>query len=274
MKTLDLEKFNPTKAELTILAKKYKNLKIKNIGDKEGYLQVNTARKELSHIRVNIKKAGKALRSEALTFQKAVIAKENELIDIIEPLEIELKEKQKAIDDEKERIKRKESLPERKEKLQEIDVKLKDDDLLLMDDNCFYEYLNGKKQEFLEEKERKIEEAREKIEADKIKIKEAQDKIKLEKQRNIEMEKAKKEAADKAKLEMELKIKKEKEDAEKAKQDDIIREQKEKEKLEKQKKYQTFLKSNNYNEETKNDFIIQREENKITLFKKIDEIKI
>ena len=27
-------------------------------------------------------------------------------------------------------------------------------------------------------------------------------------------------------------------------------------------------------EETKNDFIIQREENKITLFKKIDEIKI
>jgi hypothetical protein len=60
------------------------------------------------------------LRADAITFQKAVIEKERELIGIIEPLEKELKAKEEEIEKQKETERRKESLPQRKEMLTEL----------------------------------------------------------------------------------------------------------------------------------------------------------
>ena len=102
-----IEKFNPTKSELLLMADKYKNLTIKNIDDKEGYMAVYQARLELKKARVNLKKNGKAAREEALAYQKSVIALENELVGIIEPLEKDLEAKQAVIDKEIEKNKRK-----------------------------------------------------------------------------------------------------------------------------------------------------------------------
>lgn len=73
---------------------------------------------------------------------------------------------------------------------------------------------------------------------------------------------------------MENKIRKEKEDVERIEKERLIKEQEKKEELERQEKYQNFLKKNNYTENNKNDFIIQRKDNKITIFKKVDEIII
>lgn len=162
METLNLEKFSPTKTEIIKLAEKYKDLFIKNIDDIRGYAEVDVARKELKKVRVEIQKTGKLLRSDALAFQKAIIAKENELITIIEPIEIKLQEEQNRIELEKEKIRRQKFLPERKIKLKEINIIVEDDFLLLMNDIRFDEFFNQKKQEFLEEKERKIKEAQEK----------------------------------------------------------------------------------------------------------------
>ena len=78
MEKLDIEKFNPTKAEIVALAEKYKSLTIKGVDDKQGYALVDEARKELKKVRVKIAKDGKLLRSEAVDFQKAVIAKEKD----------------------------------------------------------------------------------------------------------------------------------------------------------------------------------------------------
>lgn len=156
METLNIEKFNPTKAEITALVDKYKGLTITGIDDKAGYEAVHKARMELKAVRVNITKTGKSMREEALKFQKDVIAKEKDLVEMVEPTERDLEAKQKAIDEEKEKIKRKAILPERKEKLDAIGVNYDDDSILLLDENQFTEYYNRMHTEYLEEKERQV----------------------------------------------------------------------------------------------------------------------
>lgn len=281
---LNIEKFSPTKADLTQLAEQSKVLSINGVEDKQGYALVHEARMKLKNARVEITKVGKALRADALSFQRAVIEKEKELIAIIEPVEIELETKQNEIDKEKEMIKRQAILPERQAKLAEIDVVMQDAFILVMDDNQFQEFLNIKKTEFLEEKERQIKAERDKIEADKIRLaeekriedarkeaeKEATEKAirdaeLAKKQAEIDKVNALKEAADKAekdKQEALEKAEKEKQviideqnrkekarlEAERIKaeeEEDRKKAEKEnQEKLEKRKKYQNFLTKN------------------------------
>jgi len=269
---------------------------------------------KLKNTRVQITRQGKAMRVEALKFQKDVIAIEKEFIELIEPVERELEAKQKVIDEEKTKIRRKELLPERKEKLARIDIEVEDDFLLLMDDNRFDEFYNTKNAEHLEAKELKAKERQEereramRVEQDKM----AERERKLEEEKRIEeaKKKAEEEARAKAIKDTELaklnaekeaeeakaKAEKEKADAikaeqEKAKQEKeaLIAEQKRKEeekiKAEKEakqfeaeqiaeEKVQKFLKDNGWSEKNKNDFIIVNEPNKVVLFKKVGELEL
>lgn len=271
---LNIEKFNPTKAQIIKLVSSCKVLEIKGIEDKEGYDNVKSAIVSLRTIRKNIQDTGKSMRADALKFQKDVIAKEREYTDMIEPIEQDLKEKKEYIDDEKEKIKRKDLLPERLEKLQKINVIISNDEILLMDDKEFTTFYNDKNTEFLAEKERLIQEEKDKIEIEKKELERAK-----------ELEEAKKKAAEEAIEEEKYRAAKQKEIEEQGIANEnarIARENEEKEKAEKaalekkekNKKYVNWLSKNGYNEENKVEFHIIREGDKFTLYKKLDSIII
>lgn len=294
---LNIEKFSPKKAELLEVSKKYLFLEIKGIDDKQGYMVVGEARKDLKRKRVEIQKTGKELRTEAIAFQKAVIQLENELVAIIEPVEIGLKEMQDKIDLEKEKLQRLELLPERKERLAKIGVVIDDNFILVMDGNKFEQYFNEKNAEFLAGKERLIMEEKNKLaEAQRIEEAKKQARIEAEQRAKQELENAKQkaeferqealrkveaekqEALRKAEAEKQVIIdeqnRKEKarievENLKKQQEAEKIRLEKETQaKLEKQKKYQKFLKDNNYNEDE--DYLLNKE-NKVILMRKIAE---
>jgi len=300
---LNLEKFSPQKAELQTLANKYKTLEIDGVDDVSGYEIVNTARKDLAKKRSNITNTGKDLRREALDFQKAVIIVEKELIEIIQPIELELKAKQEAIDEEKKRFIRLAALPSRRTKVAEIPgLEVSDDELMGMESEEFTEWFEGKKAEYLAEEERKLEEERQRVAREK-EIAEAKKQAKEEAERAAE-EEAKRKAAEVKEREKKLKeeaeeaqkraVEKAKRKAEKEKQDlieeqkrkdqereaEAIRAQKEEEALEEAKakesarieklqKYQKFLTDNGYTKTTKSEFHLEKTETEITLYKKI-----
>lgn len=163
MENLNIEKFNPTIAELTSLSTKYQGLTIAGVEDKDGYAAVDAARKELKKVRVQIQKTGKEMRSEALAFQKAVIAKEDEYVAMIEPLEKELAAKQKAIDDEQEKLDRVKLLPVRRKRLADYHLIEDDEVLLSMDSMQFDTYANQKIAAVLAEREKELAEKERKL---------------------------------------------------------------------------------------------------------------
>ncbi len=272
MENLDIEKFNPTKAEITSLVEQYKDLSITGVDDKNGYEAVHKARMALKTVRVNITKTGKSMREEALAFQKLVISKEKELIEMVEPTERELEAKQKAIDEEKEKIKRVALLPERRQMLAEIRVEIDDEFLLLQNETQFTEYFNARKTEFLEEKERLMRLEQEKIEAEKRAIEEAKMVQEREAQRQVELEHARKEAAEKAVIDEQRKAQEKIEQQKKDEENRIANEEAEQKKLESQKKYQDFLSKHDFQEN--DNFHIERVGNRVMLYKKVGEIII
>lgn len=77
--------FVERKAELAELATK--SQRIVEITNPAGYQECHAARMVLKNTRVDIQKAGKEAREDATKFSKAVIAKEKELVDMIQPEE-------------------------------------------------------------------------------------------------------------------------------------------------------------------------------------------
>lgn len=286
MEILSLEKFNPKKAELETISNKFKGLVIKGIDDVDGYKQVDEARKTLKKQRVEIEKQGKEFRAEAIKFQKEVIAYEKELVAIIEPIEIDLQDKQNTIDLEKHKIKMLTLLPDRKERLLTIEVEVDNDIILAMNSEEFESFFNDRKSEYLTAKELKLKEVQDKLDEEK-RNKEIADRARLEAEeqakREIELSKQKaeldkQEALRKVEAEKQAIIdennRKEKERLEaeeknKAEELEKIRIEKEnQDKLERQEKYQKFLKDNNYNE--KEDYLLNKE-NKVILMRKVAE---
>jgi len=104
----ELKKFEIDEAGLISTAGKYKNLKIEDVNDKVGLSAVRTARLELKDIRVDISKKAKKIRESAVRFQKAVIAREAELIELVEPTERLLEAEEDRIMLEKKRIREEE----------------------------------------------------------------------------------------------------------------------------------------------------------------------
>lgn len=112
-----------TEGSLYSLAASYQNLTVNGVDDKEGLKAVESARKELKKKRVEIKKISEELRDSAVKFQKAVIAREKELIAYIEPQELRLMAIEDAIWEEKENI-RKENERKESERIQNMLDKL------------------------------------------------------------------------------------------------------------------------------------------------------
>ena len=198
MPQFTLEKFNPTVAELTTLAEKYRWLKIKDVDDKEWYKLVKDAQLELRDKRVYIVKTLKNFRQEAIDFQKSVLWQEKDLIAIIDETESKLKAERKRIDDEVEIEKRKKLIPERRAILDEKWLDATDDQLSLFTDLEFNRYV-------LIEEEKKMEIAKFEMEKEKAKLEE--DKAKL--QREKEDERIRKEASEKAIADTEKRLKQE-----------------------------------------------------------------
>ncbi len=146
METLNIEKFDPTVADLNNLVAITSQIVVTDITDKGQLEAVKQNRIALRDARVSITKKGKELREGALAFQKAVIAKEKELIAIIEPEEERLKAIEEEVKVKKIRAERMAILPQRKERLNSIgdgvDYSDKDELLLGMDDAEFDAYYN------------------------------------------------------------------------------------------------------------------------------------
>lgn len=177
---LDIEEFNPTVAELNKLAEEARTVTVTDFTDEEQLKLVKKVRIGLRNARVLVEKRGKEMRADAVIFQKAVIGKEKELIEIISPEEDRLQ----GLEDEAQRLadleQRKLALPIRREKLDAIKDGIADTDeeLLAMDAPAFQEYLNrriGNKNEVdrlaneKRQNELKEEEQRREKEAEEIK---------------------------------------------------------------------------------------------------------
>jgi uncharacterized protein YifE (UPF0438 family) len=136
---LEIEKFSPTKAELTKLLEASKALELPDLFDEAQLRKVKDARINLRDARIDITKTGKALREDALKFQKAVITKEKEFVAIIEPEENRLADLEEAAAKAVQRKARVEVLPRRKERIAAIadGMSETDDHLLDMDDPTF-----------------------------------------------------------------------------------------------------------------------------------------
>lgn len=197
MENLNIEQFSPKKAELIALADSYKNLDIKGVDDKDGYAAVDAARKELKRHRVHVTKQGKALRQEALQFQKKVISLEKELIAIIDPVESMMIDKQEKIDQLILAKAREEQLPYRREKLASIGVSVEDSLLVVLNDLAFMEFFNQKHTEKIAEEQAKIESERAAL---------AKESARLEEEKRIELarQEAAAAAAKQAKLDAEV----------------------------------------------------------------------
>lgn len=82
-----LAKFDPTVAELNEMVDKTRGLTVTDLEDPAQLEIVRSSRIVLKNARIKIEKTGKSLREDAVKFQRDVIAKEKELIGIIEPEE-------------------------------------------------------------------------------------------------------------------------------------------------------------------------------------------
>lgn len=280
---LTLDSFSPKKAELVALANDLRPTLSITIVDKKTYDMVHIAQMKLADARIVTEKQGKALREDALSFQRQVLEREKELLAEITPIEEELKAKKKAYNDEQERIKQEEI--NRKERIfndrisqlhaykqSDFDIaKLRD-----MSNELFGKLLDDAKVDFEEaEKVRKAQEesdriAREQFLADQKKLDddkrafEEEQRVARQKQLDIDNEIAQKKRIEDARLQGI------KDAEEKQKRDNLqaeINAREEQARLEKKKKYQEFCNSHWYNEVTKADFRILSEWNTIVLCK-------
>lgn len=100
---------------------KVEHLVIADMNDKEGYEKVKRARLDLGRgIRVPIEKKGKELRADAVAYQKAVIAEESRLVDIVTPAEKKLKQ----MEDEYERLWEEKRLRDEAEQKAKVDSRI------------------------------------------------------------------------------------------------------------------------------------------------------
>jgi len=250
---LNIEKFDPTSAQLNQLAEKSRAIVVKDITDKEAVEVAKRQRLELRGARVAIEKTGKDMRDDANKFAKAVIAKEKELIAIIKPEEERLKDIEEQAKNYEEAERRNAELPKKKEVLNSLGAEMSDEEILALDDFAFDARINAIKAELLDKQ-------REELEAKERAIKEVEE----EKKREEEAEKRAK-----AKLEREQKEEAERKEREaKQAEERKIAEQK---KLEADKKYKEFLSKNNYEEGL---FKIERTEKEVKLYKLVDTLTI
>jgi len=159
----ELDKFDPQIAELQKIADVSSKVLVTDLKDKKQLAFAKAKRIELKSLRVKIEKKGLELRNDANTFNKAVMKKQHEMLDIIVPEEERLSEIEAKAEKIAELEKRKEYLQERKEKLSGIgdSVTISDTDILEMDDVRFFTYFNERTADWNAEQVLKMEEEKE-----------------------------------------------------------------------------------------------------------------
>jgi hypothetical protein len=277
MENLNIEAFNPTKAELARLVETTKKLELPDPFDVEQLVKIGDARKDLKKTRVTIEKTGKAMRDDANKFAKAVIAKEHELIDIIEPEEIRLEKLEEFAAMAKTKREREALLPERKRRIEAIKDGRPlptDEELLEYDGPMFEGYYNTRVYDRNQKQERELAAEREKLDAErreadrKRELAEAEERGRREAQERHE--RAEREAEERRQRE-------ETERAERAERDRLAqeaRERAEREALEADEKYQAFLKEFGWTEETAGLYRIERTETHVALYKHVATLRL
>ncbi len=288
---LNIEKFDPTTAELQSMAEASKQIIITDFEDVAQVKAVHEQRILLKNTRIKIKDKGEELREDAVKFQRAVIAKQKELIAIIEPEEDRLKnleEEATLYAIKQERLRK---LPERRSRLEQEKVgeQLSDEQVNELDDVSFESLItslinariiseNLKKEAELKAKQAEIE-AKEKELKDKELAMQREADAKAQAERDKELaaqrEKERLDAIEQARLDGERQAKEaqaQKEAEEKAKKEREEEEaRKAAAKLEKSKKYKAFLESHGCTDVTKGEFKIFETETGYVLFKRIAE---
>ena len=267
---MDIETLNPNIADLTAMVEESKKIISINFENKEEVEMVKGHRIKLRDARIVIQKKGKEMREDAIAFQKTVIAKEKELIAIVEPEEDRLAALEDEAKKQAEIQSRVPKLPERKNLLKEKDLltdDITDEYLLSLDDGQFnFEYnrrlqaKNEAKEREIADRERKVREAEEKA-AEEARIKEREENARVQERERIEREQRQRdlEAAEK---------KRQAEAAEKQRIED------EKKRLAADKIYQDFLAENGYNEGTKSQFYITKTGDEVKLYKLAGVLKL
>jgi hypothetical protein len=95
-----LIKANVTDAVIKKLEEQYSGMKLKSVDDKENYLQIKEAKKNVRAIGIIIEKTCKAGREDAIKTQKLWLAKEKELLSKIDKVQLPLESEIKKFDDE------------------------------------------------------------------------------------------------------------------------------------------------------------------------------
>ena len=245
-------KFNPTKADLELLVESVEKIKIKDIDDQDNYNKAKDLKKTIAKFRKAIKDRGLELRRESIDYRNQVIKEEKELLAILEPKELELKESIESIDNARKRSERAILMPMRRQMVEDVNGNLTDNEILAMDEQEFAKYhYDMKELREQEAEDKRLEKEREKTR--KAELVEAGKQAKLrERERLAGVEARRKE---RAKLESEEKARIEKED---------------KDKLEKNKVFQKFLKDNNFEGESD---ILKQTETEVRIYRLVNTLK-
>lgn len=207
METLDIQKFDPTVEELSKLAATARAVVVTDINDKAQLDAVSETRKQLKAARVRITKTGKELRDNAVKFQKAVIAKEKELVGIIEPEENRLIEIEEEVERKQHVERMKLLLPVRRKRIADIGYTAyvySDDELNAMDVAEFELAFIGMQKVVNDEVAAKNAADRAELDKEKNRLEEEkrqqerEERARQEERERIEREAKAKEAADKA----------------------------------------------------------------------------
>jgi len=305
--TLDIEQFNPKKAEILALVSKHEPSLAIEIVDSKTYKQVHESQMELRETRVWVEKQWKAMREDANAFIKAVLWVERDLIAPLIEVEEKLKEKKEAY--EKAEKEKKEAIERAKQQLIADRTFKLAKYRIQYDATVHGDMTPSKFAELLETEETKYQEAeaarlaqeeadkkaREEFEEAQRKFREEQDAIakkNQEEQARLDAEKKKieddKRAIEQARIDAENE-KQRQADIEKARlkaiederlrvgQEKLRAQQKEKEEreaMEKKKKYIAYRESLGFTEDTKHLFDERREWKTISIWKKVWEFTI
>ncbi len=130
-----LVKHNVTDSVIANLKEKYKDLKLRNLEDKEKYLEIKEAVKDVAKVRILTVKICKAGREDAVKIQKLWVAKEKEVCAKIDEVESPLDAEIKAFDDEVNRKKEEEKRRQEEAYMSRMQALTKMG--ALYHDNCF-----------------------------------------------------------------------------------------------------------------------------------------
>lgn len=305
--TLDIEQFNPKKAEILALVEEHTPSLSIEIVDSKTYKQVHESQMALRETRVGVEKQGKLMREDANAFIKTVLWVERDLTTPIVEVEEKLKAKKdeydKAEQEKKEAIERakQQLIADRTFKLAkyriQYDVSVHGD----MSPATFATILETEETKFQEEEVARIAQAesdkkvREAFEEEHRKFREEQDAISKKNQaeqdridadrkkiddekHTIEQTRIDAENEKKRQADMEsVRLKAIEDEHMRVQQEKLRAEQKardERESLEKKKKYIAYRESLGFTEETKYLFDERRDNKTITIWKKVGEFTI